>query len=518
MKKRLLLFFLCFSCLLSVSFAQSERNTDLDATADRVKNLISGVCASLTGENEIQKWISSSLPGAPAADWYAITFSQMGAYDLSSCKDFLLSSFENTSSRASVTRQKFALALLAVEADISSIQSETDETIGAQGIMSWVYGLHLIHNGFVSEAHTENSIVDTLLSLQFEDGGWALSGNAGNIDVTAMTMQALAPYMNVRADVKNALDHASELLSKLQDPDGGYKSYGVSNPESAAQVLVALTSMGIDPFTDERFIKNGYTLLDAVERFRLENGTFSHTTGGAESPMATVQTLYGLVSYERMLRAQSPFYTFDKTETAPVSKAVSASIPAYKWIALSAAAVLSAVISAACFLLKKRSKKNYLFILIVFLIFAVFIILSDFQSADDFYSVSSVPKGNIIGNVTLEIRCDTLLGTTDKDHIPEDGTILKATEFSLSEGDTVYDILVEACRTNKIHMEKSGTDGMIYIVGIGYIYEFDFGDLSGWKYYVNGVSPSVGCDQYTLKDGDTVKWLYSLELGNDIGD
>ena len=65
-------------------------------------------------------------------------------------------------------------------------------------------------------------------------------------------------------------------------------------------------------------------------------------------------------------------------------------------------------------------------------------------------------------------------------------------------------------------MEKSGAEGMIYIVGLGYIYEFEFGDLSGWKYYVNGVSPSVGCDQYTLKDGDSIKWLYSLELGNDI--
>ena len=65
-------------------------------------------------------------------------------------------------------------------------------------------------------------------------------------------------------------------------------------------------------------------------------------------------------------------------------------------------------------------------------------------------------------------------------------------------------------------MEKSGAEGMIYIVGIGYIYEFDFGDLSGWIYYVNGVSPSIGCDQYVLKDGDSIRWLYSLELGNDI--
>ncbi len=517
MKKRLLLFFLCLSILFSISFAQAEKNTDLDATADRVKNLIGGVCASLTAGKEMQKWISSELPGAPAADWYAITLSQMGDYDLSSCKDFLLSSFENTSEKAAVTRQKFALALLAIDSDLSSIHAESDKTIGAQGIMSWVYGLHLVRNGFVSETHTEASIIDTLLSLQFEDGGWALNGSIGNVDVTAMVMQALAPYMDTRSDVKTALEHATELLSSLQDADASYKSYGVSNPESAAQVIVALTAMGIDPFTDARFIKNGSTLLDAIERFRLENGAFSHTLGGAESPMATVQTLYSLVACERMTCGKTPFYTFDKTEIQSAAIKSTASIPAYKWIAVSAAAAISIICAVIFVLLKKRSYKNFLFILILFAAFAAFIFLSDFESADGFYSSAPVQKENIIGNVTLEIRCDTV-SDSDKKHIPSDGTILQSTEFSLSEGDTVYDILVEACRQNKIHMEKSGADGMIYIVGLGYIYEFDFGDLSGWKYYVNGVSPSVGCDQYALKDGDNVKWLYSLELGNDISE
>ena len=515
MKKRLLLFFLCISFLVLSFSAQAEKNTDPENTADRAENLIGGVCASLTGGKEIETWISASLSSAPAADWYAITLSQMGAYDLSSCKDFLLSSFENTSPRASVTRQKFALALLAIEADISSVQTETDETIGAQGIMSWVYGLHLIHNGFASETHTEDKIIDMLLSLQFEDGGWALSGKSGNVDVTAMTMQALAPYRIARKDVEAALDRALELLSKLQDEDAGYKSYGVSNPESASQVIVALTSMGIDPFKDARFIKNGHTLLDAVERFRLPNGAFSHTIGGSESPMATVQTLYGLVAYERMLEGKSAFYTFDKTNALPAGQNAVSAVPVYKWICVSVSFALCVIACVSFYLLKKRSFKNFLFVFILFAVFSAFIFLSDFESADNYYT-APVRKENVIGSVTLEIRCDAVLGKTDKTHIPEDGILLALMEFSLSEGNTVYDILLEACKTNRIHMEKSGADGMIYIVGLGYIYEFEFGDLSGWKYYVNGVSPSVGCDQYALKDGDTIKWLYSLELGNDI--
>ena len=57
---------------------------------------------------------------------------------------------------------------------------------------------------------------------------------------------------------------------------------------------------------------------------------------------------------------------------------------------------------------------------------------------------------------------------------------------------------------------------MVYISGINYLYEFDFGDLSGWVYHVNGVSPSVGCGEYKLSDGDRIEWLYTCNLGNDL--
>ncbi|MGM9626294.1 MAG: DUF4430 domain-containing protein [Eubacteriales bacterium] len=49
-----------------------------------------------------------------------------------------------------------------------------------------------------------------------------------------------------------------------------------------------------------------------------------------------------------------------------------------------------------------------------------------------------------------------------------------------------------------------------------YLYEFDFGDLSGWIYKVNGETPSVGCGDYVLSDGDEIAWLYTCDLGNDL--
>jgi len=57
---------------------------------------------------------------------------------------------------------------------------------------------------------------------------------------------------------------------------------------------------------------------------------------------------------------------------------------------------------------------------------------------------------------------------------------------------------------------------MVYISGINHIYEFDYGELSGWMYRVNGGTPSVGCGSYILSDGDKIEWLYTCELGEDL--
>ncbi|MBQ8177463.1 MAG: DUF4430 domain-containing protein [Oscillospiraceae bacterium] len=139
----------------------------------------------------------------------------------------------------------------------------------------------------------------------------------------------------------------------------------------------------------------------------------------------------------------------------------------------------------------------------------IIVLCTEFSSADDYYGANS-EKTNPIGTVTLEIRCDTVAGNAD--YIPENGVILAETEYAFEESETVYDILVEACRENEIHTEFSGG----YISGINYIYEFDFGELSGWMYFVNGEEASVGCDSYVLADGDRIEWLYTCEMGNDL--
>lgn len=127
---------------------------------------------------------------------------------------------------------------------------------------------------------------------------------------------------------------------------------------------------------------------------------------------------------------------------------------------------------------------------------------------------------------TLSVRCDTILDNLDKlkpekaELIPADGVILKQTEAEFFEGESVFNVLKREMKKNKIHMEFVNTPvyGSAYIEGIANIYEFDCGELSGWMYRVNGVFPRYGCSRYMLSDGDCIEWLYSCDLGVDLGE
>ena len=186
----------------------------------------------------------------------------------------------------------------------------------------------------------------------------------------------------------------------------------------------------------------------------------------------------------------------------------------YKPIAAAIIGGVALVVCAVLLLIGKRHPKNFLAVLIIAAALIALVILTDFRSADDYYAVTTVQKSDAIGQVTMSIRCDKVAGQAE--HIPADGVLLTESTFPIAEGDTVYTILTDAARSHGIHMESSGANGLMYIHGIGNIYEFDFGDLSGWIYSVNGESASVGCDQRIVTDGDRIEWHYTLELGKDI--
>ena len=162
------------------------------------------------------------------------------------------------------------------------------------------------------EQVTREGLVAEILSYQCSDGGWALMGDESDVDMTAMALTALAPYKD-DVEVKAAVDAALAYLSDAQQDDGGFMGWGTANSESCAQVIVALTALGIDPAVDSRFVKNGASPLDGLCAFACEGGGFCHSNEQAEPDgMATEQGFYALAAYDRFRQGMTSL--FDMTD------------------------------------------------------------------------------------------------------------------------------------------------------------------------------------------------------------
>ena len=160
---------------------------------------------------------------------------------------------------------------------------------------------------------TRESLVDTILAAQTSDGGWAISGDKADSDMTGMALQALAPYVQSNDRVAEAVDKAVARLSEMQNEDGSFSTYGsgaglVPTSESISQVVVALSALGIDGDSDERFVKPGGSVIDALLTYALPSGGFRHLLDGDRDGMATEQGYYALTAYFRFLEGKTSLY------------------------------------------------------------------------------------------------------------------------------------------------------------------------------------------------------------------
>ena len=310
-------FWIGLPLLQPVSFAVSK--TDVRQVID---GILTYKCSSV-GAADVDALIDGDLTdnAGVTADWYIFGLKQYGwQHDYSGFARSLKRFAETNEVESAVTDERVALLFAALGAEPDYIAQVTDTAIGQLGVMSYVYGLHLLNNGYSSSATDADKVVSELLDRQMADGGWAVMGTVGDVDVTAMTLASLAPYYASSTAVKQAADRALELLSKRQMENGGYKSFGQESPESAAQVLVALTSLGIDPLTDARFVKNGKTAYDAMLAFRLSDGSFEHAQGKGSNHTATVQAFYSCVALYRYLNGQPGLYVLQRGSSAPATE------------------------------------------------------------------------------------------------------------------------------------------------------------------------------------------------------
>lgn len=174
-----------------------------------------------------------------------------------------------------------------------------------------VFGLLALNSG----NYTQDSywLVQAILTQQNEDGSWSSSADTkpvGDVDMTAMALQALAPYYNEGGDttVNAAVDKALQWLSAK------YKGTGYTSAESCAQVVVALSALQLNANSDSSFVKTvdgaPTSVLGDLLRYYLGEGQgFKHAASGKTADQkATEQALYAMAAYERYCRRTKALY------------------------------------------------------------------------------------------------------------------------------------------------------------------------------------------------------------------
>lgn len=134
-------------------------------------------------------------------------------------------------------------------------------------------------------------------------------------------------------------------------------------------------------------------------------------------------------------------------------------------------------------------------------------------------SQNTRPAGRII-SCTIEIRCDNATARKDAvnpsiaSRIPDDGTILEVTTYTGNEGFTVYDVLAAVTAAHNPVIPIVANADRSYVSSINNLSEKNVGPTSGWTYRVNGVLPMMAANQYKVKDGDVIKWIYVCQWGD----
>ena len=261
----------------------------------------------------------------------------------------------------------------------------------------------------------QQKYTDSILAAQLTSGAWNLTGSESlpaAVDITAMAVQALAPYYNKNPNVKTSVDKAIAWI-------GGQT---IDDAENIAQIIIAKTALGFDCEDDVRALLKYY---DAA--------TGGFTRGGVVDAMATEQAACALVAYSRYKSGSNRLY--DMSDTA------------------------------------------------------------------DSGSKPPAPQ-----TVYISVTDPGATGSQKKVYFAEQG-------FSLNSGETALSLL----RRTGLTIITTGSSDNTYVASIDGFGEFSDGPLSGWIYKVNGISPDVSSSRYNLKDGDKVEWVYTRDLGADVG-
>lgn len=374
MSKRLMAIILCFLCLAGLlpwaPVVQAQNSPAKVYSVSEIEKVIEGIINwkkvdnGSTPEGYLINDTFLASAGTSADDWFPLSLDRYSYPDnyegyLAMLTEAVQNRYKGPDKLSAVKAtewHRIALAVLAMGGDPTAVGKDPDGkpinliadgtydrgktvSLGKQGINGWIWGLITLDSQRyeipAGAAYSRSDIITEILRQQLIDGGFALTGSKSDPDITAMALQALAPYyestqtytyqrvvtgQTATRSVREVVDEALAWLSTAQQPGGDYKSWGSNNLESTAQVVVALCSLGIDPQKDQRFIKNGVSILDGMLSYRWTDGGFIHSrTYDADNPtskpdktnsMASEQALYSFVAVWRQMKGLSPLYDF----------------------------------------------------------------------------------------------------------------------------------------------------------------------------------------------------------------
>lgn len=389
----------------------------------------------------------SGIAGGYSASTDAWVVLEMAAYNGSKIKGDNYTNYSPTAE---------ALADVAIGETVSSDTLDSVDITGSYAIytipyLSLSYQAAGLTQGNESRMDPmKTAMVDYLNNLSDYNGA----------DDVAPILSALAPYYHQEDEtLDKVVDKAVTWLSQQQNSDGTFSSYGTSNANSTALVVVALSALGIDAHTDSRFIKNYKSALEGLFSFALADcSAFGYKGNVTANPLATEQGFRALVSYAKMKESSGAYNIYlqaKDSQTAVDAPNISVTTP-------------------------PASPSN------------------GGHSSPTTYritvSVMVPPEGGADGQYTYvrdSSKYTNLLGSTK--------TVTATAET------TALDVLTTALNQSNI----SYTENNGYVSEIGGLSEKDHGQNSGWKYMVDGVSPSESASTYTFAGSGKLVWYYT---------
>ena len=370
--------------LCVTAFGDSQSYGDMAASivsAEKAQLGIADGAALLTEENfpagsSVSDWTALAMARAGIADDYAGYLARLQAYvERQYAENGGLHEVKATE------YHRIALTAAALGGDPTAFGTKPDGTaidlvadgtynwqgddLGGQGLNGWIFAL-LTVDAVGAEVpadarYSRQDMLDAIVSAQLPEGGFALGGGEMDVDITAMALQALAPY---REQYPEVIDAALDALSAAQAANGGFESWGAQSSESCAQVLLALCELDVAPETDERFQKADGSVIDALLAFRLADGSFAHQLDGQADAMAGEQAMQALAAMA--LRQQSAGRFFDLTDVHPVQldgagDTAPAETPAESgssFPVLPVVLIVVVIAAALVLVLKKKREKN----------------------------------------------------------------------------------------------------------------------------------------------------------------